>query len=212
MVGRKMIGEEERTRCPECGLILYQTVSQCPRCLAPISAAQAGPPMVERIYEPEVLERGPRERKDIKRIVAVIMVIVIVILLVLALSIHFIIPRIDLKLITVYKESTGLVVNLDSKVQNEGTLSIQHLKLNITVYNSTVGVVAKARYNLSDLEAHSSHSFDNVYFFGDQYENYHLVITVQFESEGNAFTEVYHHDVKEYMYYRFEDKFSQWGA
>ena len=207
-----MIGEEERTRCPECGLILYQSVTQCPRCLAPIDAAQARPPMVERIYEPEVLERGPRERMSFKRIASIILVIVIVALLVIALSIHFIIPRIDLKVITVYKESSGLLINLDSKVQNEGTLGISHLELNITAYNTMGEVVAKARYNLSDLDAHSSHGFDNVYFFGDQYEDYLIVITVKFESEGNDFAEVYQHQVGEYMYYRFEDKFSQWGA
>ncbi len=207
-----MIGDEERTRCSECGLILYQSVSQCPRCYAPTGAAQTKPPVVERIYEPEVLERGPGERKNLGRIVSIIIVIVIVALLVIALSIHFIIPRIDLKVITVYKESSGLVINLDSKVQNEGTLGIQQLKLNVTVVNSTGGIVAKGRYNLSDLDAHSSHSFDNVYFFGDQYEYYHIFITVQFESEGKEYTKIYQHTVKEYMYYRFEDRFSQWGA
>lgn len=72
--------------------------------------------------------------------------------------------------------------------------------------------MARGDYNLTDLDAHSSHNFDNVYFFGDQYDKYHINVTIKFESEGKDYSETFHHTADKYMLIRFEDKFMKWGG
>ncbi|UCE74305.1 MAG: hypothetical protein JSV56_01000 [Methanomassiliicoccales archaeon] len=206
-----MMGEEN-SRCPECGLVLYQEVPQCPRCFAIIKPPPSEGPMVERVYEEEVVKKTPKERKDIKRTSLILITLIIVICIIIALSYNFIIPRIELNVITRYRESTGLSINLDSKVNNEGTLSIQYFTMNITITNSSDILVAKGDYFIADLDAHSSHNLDNIHFFGDQYEPYRITIKVNFEAEGKDYSENYEHTVSESMYINYEDKFMQWGG
>ena len=208
-----MIGNEGHTRCPECGLIIYKDVSECPRCFALIKPMPSKPsPTVEKVYTEEISESPPKEGKDVRRIATIIIVIIIVASVVIALSYYFLIPRIELKIITVYRESSGLAINVDSKLKNEGTLNIQNFLMNITVLNSSDGVVVKGNYNLSDLDAHSSHKFDNIYFFGDQYDKYHITIAISFESSGKVYSKNFSHTVKEYMQVRFEDTYMKWGG
>ncbi|UCG69406.1 MAG: hypothetical protein JSV09_16820 [Thermoplasmata archaeon] len=204
--------DDENPRCPECGLILYQPVSQCPRCLCAIGPLPPESPMVERVYVPEIAEKTPKERKDVRRIAMIILVIAVIACLILVLSFHFIIPRLDLKVITQYREGSALSINLDSKIQNDGTLDIQDFSMNITIFNTSGGVVAEGDYYLADLGAHSVHKFDNINFFGDQYEPYHIIIAVNFESDGKEYSEVFEHNVKEYILQRFEDKVERWGG
>lgn len=212
MVGSKMM-DNENPRCPECGLILYQSVSQCPRCLCFITPpASPDSPLVERVYVPEIAEKSPKVRKNVRRSVSIILVIVIVACIIIVLSFHFIIPRLDLKVITAYSEGSAMVINLDSKVQNDGTLDIIDFSLNITVFNSSGGVVAKGDYYLADLDAHSSHRFDNIYFFGDHYEPYRITIAVNFESDGKQYSENFEHNVEEYILQSFEDRVESWGG
>lgn len=207
-----MLGNEGNTRCPECDLVLYQPVSECPRCFAPIDMAPTKSTMVERVYEDEVVQKTPKERKDIKRIISIILIIVVVACLLLTLSYHFLIPRIELNIITVYKENSGLVINVDSKVNNEGTLDVQHFTMNLTVLDENQDVVARGNYYLADLNPHSSHSFNNTYFYGDQYVDYNLVIKIRFECSGKDYSKSFNHTIKEYIFMRFEDKFMQWGG
>ena len=207
-----MMGNEASMSCPECGLTLYQEVSECPRCRAPIRPVAAVAPVVERIYEHEVVDTSPKEKGGFKRPIVIISVIIIVALLIISLSYFFLIPRIGLSVVTVYREGSGLSILVDSKVKNEGTLNIQHLTLNITVVNASGGVVASGGYYIPDLEARSSHSFDNIHFIGDQYEPYRINVKVHFEASGSDYTESYDHSVDEYMFSKFEDKFTKWGG
>ncbi len=206
-----MIGEEGNTLCPECGLVLYQSVSQCPRCLAPIAPMPSQPQMVERVYVPE-MEKAPKERKDPRRTTMIIIVIAVIALVILSLSYHYIIPRLEINVVSQYRETSGLSINLDSKVLNEGTLDIKHLSLNITIMNSSGGVVARGEHYDASLSAHSSKSFDNIQFFGDQYERYRIVIRVEFESSGKGFNETYTHHVSNAMLIQYEDRYMQWGG
>ncbi len=73
-------------------------------------------------------------------------------------------------------------------------------------------MVLKGNHYLADLDAHSSHNFDNIYFFGDQYENYHITIKLSFESSGKDYSKNFSHTVKEYMLVRFEDTYVKWGG
>lgn len=206
------MGNEGTMRCPECGLTLYQEVAECPRCRSPIGPAEARTPVVERIYEHEAVDTSPKEKGGFKRPAVIISVIIIVALLLVSLSYFFLIPRIELSVVTVYREGSGLSILVDSKVKNEGTLNIQHLTLNITVTNTSGGVVASGGYYIPDLEARSSQSFDNIHFLGDQYEPYRINVKVHFEAAGSDYTENYNHPVDEYMFSKFEDTFTKWGG
>jgi len=207
-----MIGEEEIRHCPECGLTLYQDVSQCPRCLAQLKPITMETPMMERVYVPEITEKPPKEGKDVRKFVSIIIILIIVAILIIALSYHFLIPRLELKVITEYRESSGLAINVDSKLKNEGTLSIQNFYMNITVLNSSLGMVARGEYNLSDLEAHSSYKFDNIYFYGDQYDKYMILIQINFESDGKDYSKIFDHTVDENMRIKYEDSIFSWGG
>ncbi|UCE36481.1 MAG: hypothetical protein JSW00_13290 [Thermoplasmata archaeon] len=217
-----MIGEEGIWLCPECGLKLYQPVSQCPRCHLlitpqpitpqPPSQPPSQPAVVQGTYYPEMTQKPPKEEKNVKRTMMIILVIVIAACLIIVLSYHFVIPRIELKVVTVYRESSGLSINVDSKLMNEGTLDIKHFSMNITVLNSSNEVVANGVHNVSSVDAHSKKSFDNIQFFGDQYEPYKIVIKIEFESGGKGYSEEYRHKVGKYMHSNFEDKFLKWGG
>jgi hypothetical protein len=206
-----MMGDETR-RCPECGLTLFRDVDQCPRCFAHITSYGEEAPIIERIYEPGPGEKPPKEKKNVRRIFTVIFVLIIVVLIVIALAFSYLIPRIEITLISDYRESTGLSINMDFKLKNEGTLGIQHYSMNVTIYNSSGGVVAEKDYYISDVDPHTTEKFDNIHFFGDQYEHYKITIEVEFESEGKGYDKTYEHKVSDAMQYRWEDTFSQWGG
>jgi hypothetical protein len=206
-----MMGKET-SNCPECGLTLYRQVDQCPRCFAPISPMGEETPIVERIYEPGPGEKPPKEKKNVRRVFAVIFVLIIVVIIVFAIAFNYLIPRIELKLISDYKESSGLSINMDFKVKNEGTLGIQHYSMNVTIFDESGGVVAEKDYYVSDVDPHTQEKFDNIHFFGDQFEHYKITIEVEFESEGKGYDMNHEHKVKEAMQYRWEDTFSQWGG
>ena len=206
-----MVGEEVN-QCPECGLTLYREVSQCPRCFATIQSMDSLPPMVEQVYEPGPGEKAPKERKNTRRTFALIFVLIIVAIIVFALAFNFLIPRTDIKVITAYRESSGLAINFDFKVKNEGTLGIQHYSMNVTVYNSSGGVVVKKDYYVSDIDPHTAAKFDNINFFGDQYEIYKITLEIDFESEGKMYEKTYNHKVSEAMQLRWEDSFVEWGG
>lgn len=203
-----MMDEGQNNRCPECGLILYQEVSQCPRCLAPISAASAQP-IVEQVY---ISDRPPKEKKNVKRTATIILVIAVVAILIITMSYQFIIPRLDLKVITVYRESSGLSINVDSKIKNEGTLSLKDFSMNITILNESGGVVARGEHYISSVDAHSEEKFDNIQFYGDQVDPYTINIEIDFESSGRSYSETFRHSSDKYMLMRFEDGISQWGG
>jgi hypothetical protein len=207
-----MMDDKTFGKCPECGLKLFKQVPNCPRCSAPIASATTQHPMVERVYIPDLGESGPSEERNVRRTATVIFVIVIAAILLIMLSYNFIIPRTELNIISVYRESTGLVINFDTKVENLGTLDIQHYTMNVTITNSSDGVVAKGDYYVSDLDAHTTESFDNIYFFGDQFERYTIEIWVRFESSGEDYNETFTHTVDENMLIRYEDSFINWGG
>jgi hypothetical protein len=206
-----MMGEENQ-RCPECGLILYREVSQCPRCFATISPMASMPPTIQRVYETPASEKAPKEKKDVRRTGTIIFVLVVIALIVLTLTYNFLIPRVELNVITAYREGTGLSINVDSKIQNLGTLAITRFSMNITIMNESSGIVAKENYYLADLDAHSSHGFDNINFYGDQFEAYRISIKIDFESEGGQYSDNYEHTVTGSILQRWEDKFMQWGG
>jgi hypothetical protein len=202
----------EVNRCPECGLTLYREVAQCPRCFATIQPSDSLPPMVERIYEPGPEEKAPKEGKNPRRTFTIIFVLIVVAIIVIALAFNFLIPRMDLKIITAYRESSGLSINVDFKIRNEGTLGIQHYSMNVTVFNSSGGVVAEKDYYVSDVDPKTTEKFDNINFFGDQYEKYKITMEIEFESEGKNYDKTFDHTVSEAMQIQWEDSFLEWGG
>jgi hypothetical protein len=170
------------------------------------------PPTIQRVYETPASEKAPKEKKDVRRTGTIIFVLVVIALIVLTLTYNFLIPRVELNVITAYREGTGLSINVDSKIQNLGTLAITRFSMNITIMNESSGIVAKENYYLADLDAHSSHGFDNINFYGDQFEAYRISIKIDFESEGGQYSDNYEHTVTGSILQRWEDKFMQWGG
>jgi hypothetical protein len=168
--------------------------------------------MVEQVYEPGPGEKAPKERKNARQTFVIIFVLAIVAIIVIGIAFNFIIPRMDIKVLTAYRESSGLSINLDFKVKNQGTLGIQHYSMNVTVYNSSGGVVARKDYYISDIDPHTDATFDNLHFFGDQYEKYKVTMEIDFESDGKGFEKTFDHTVTEAMQINWEDSFVEWGG
>jgi hypothetical protein len=84
--------------------------------------------------------------------------------------------------------------------------------MNVTVYNSSGGVVAKKDYYVSDIDPHTAAKFDNINFFGDQYEKYKITLEIDFESEGKMYETTFNHQVSDAMQLRWEDSFVEWGG
>ncbi len=208
--------EKEQIRCKNCGLIIYRYTPECPRCFARIERVTS-PEMESAKYtsfaHPPTAE--PKESKlfiNKKRLAILVSIIIIVAVVLSFLSYYFILPRTEIKIITVYREASGMAILIDTEIENVGTLEIKHFTMNISVMDENDDMVAEGDYYLNDLGSHDSHGFDNIYFKGDQYLKYRISIKIKFESSGKEHSKNFDHTTSEYMWIKYEDHYLEWGG
>lgn len=208
--------EKEQIRCKNCGLIIYRYTPECPRCFASIERTTS-PETVSVKYTqfspPPTTE--PKESKlfiNKKRLAIIITIIIIGAVVLSFLSYYVILPRTEIKIVTVYREASGMAILIDTEIENVGTLEIKHFTMNISVMDEDEDVVAEGDYYLNDLASHDSHGFDNIYFKGDQYLDYHITIEIKFESSGKEHSKNFDHTTDEYMWIKYEDQYLEWGG
>lgn len=126
----------------------------------------------------------------------------VVIVVVLAIY-QYVLPRTDVKVITVFHEGSLNVINVNVKLRNDGNGEITDIQVGVTVRNATSTFIHQI-YNRSALPPSSDVEF-KPYFFGDQYEIYHIAVEVSFVSHGVDFAREFSYTAKDYMTLRFED-------
>ena len=156
--------------------------------------------------EPEVLSaridepNKPRGVKGKKQVILGLMLVGLVILAGAGLY-YYIIPRVEVELITVYHEgaggaSSGGFINVNTKVQNTGTKTLEdvNVTLKITKYNSekTEAKTEVTYYNIGRGENREP----KLDFMGDHYEPYTITLKIQFTASGNNYEKEFTYEVE----------------
>jgi len=118
-----------------------------------------------------------------RRVWAVVMVIA---LLACAVWLYGV-PRTDAELVVRYNEGLLGGVNIDARVENHGTRTLEALTVTIAVQDSTDTPVAEAAEWDGTVSAHADASLEAVHFKGDQWETYHIFVSWEFDSAGSHF-------------------------
>ena len=127
----------------------------------------------------------------------------------------FAIPRVDVTVKTWYFEGFQNTIVIDAKVQNDGTVDVNNLDLNITVMK-VVGdneiFITDLTYDHSQIGPRTEEKVDSVTFYDDQTDEYILLVQVSYDAGGKSIDESYTHYIdKPYMNMVFEDKVFEWG-
>ena len=122
----------------------------------------------------------------------------------------------NLEIITVYNEGiggggTGGLININTKLKNVGTVSIDELVITITTLNSSNyqmhRLISPDNY-LSPSEDHEVRQN----FIGNHYETYYIQINIAFYSNGKNYNKTLSHKTYEDpMNIKFEDEIFDWG-
>ena len=153
--------------------------------------------------------------KGKKPIILGVIIIVIIILIANALYI-FILPRVDLKIVTLYNEGiggggTGGMININTKLKNSGTVSITDIDITITVFNVTNVQRGELESTGNTLSPAEDHEF-KLNFIGNHYLTYYIFIDISFYASGEEYTKSYSYKTYEDpMNIKFEDEVSDWG-
>ena len=147
----------------------------------------------------------------------IIGVIVIVVIILVANALYmFIIPRVNLEIITLYNEGiggggTGGMININTKLKNSGTVSIEDIDITIIVMNETNvqrDELESTGITLSPSEDHEL----KLNFIGNHYLTYFIFVDVTFYASGDEYTKSYSYKTYEDpMNIKFEDDVSDWG-
>ena len=147
----------------------------------------------------------------------IIGILLIVIIIVVANVLYFfVIPRVNLEVITLYNEGiggggTGGMININTKLKNSGTVSIEDLEITITIINETNfqrGELESSGLTLSPSEDEEL----KLNFIGNHYLTYYIFIDLVFYANGDEYTKSYSYKTYEDpMNIKFEDDISDWG-
>ncbi len=150
-----------------------------------------------------------------KAIIVGVVVIVIIILLANALY-FFVLPRVNLEIITVYNEGiggggTGGMININTKLENIGTLKLDDLTITITVLNSTK--YQMDRLVTSNIQISPSNDKEiKLNFIGNHYETYYIELELSFYSNQDDYKKSYSYVTHEDpMNIKYEDEIFEWG-
>jgi hypothetical protein len=127
------------------------------------------------------------------------------ILLVSIVSYAFI-PRVELKMKTDFVQTpSGIFVICEAS--NSGTVLIEDLAVSFTVYNETEEIMNATSFSAIVLKR-GELADSYVHYFGDQFESYNIIITVDFVSYGRIIHRTLTHLAKDHMRLSFEDSVS----
>jgi flagellar basal body-associated protein FliL len=181
---------------------------QIPTCH--IQLAIGGP----TIRKPKTDDTKPKVRGK-KAIIVGVIVIAIIILLANVLYL-FVLPRVNLEIITVYNEGvggggTGGMININTKLKNIGTVKIDDLTITVTVFNSTDHQMDKLVSPDNQISPSNDREI-KINFIGNHYETYYIEVELSFYSNQKNYDDDYSYKTYEdSMNIKFEDEIFEWG-
>jgi hypothetical protein len=172
--------------------------------------------------EPEVIQtsvKGKTDKPKVKGKRAVYIGLVVIALIILAsMGLYsYVLPRVDVELVTVYHESTGGVassgsINLNTQIRNEGTKKVEDLNVSIIISDPDTGEVQEQLSDSFNSISRGDKKEPRMEFFGDHYEPYKVTIMVSFQSSGKAYIREYIYNIEkdDAMNLIFEERIFEW--
>lgn len=137
----------------------------------------------------------------------VIAIIALGIILILLISYLYIIPRTRLTVKTLFNENfSGIAVGC--YIKNSGNRDIKDFSIYMEIRNSTKVVMDSCNYSRKLIEPGEDFFTPNLQFYGDQYEEYTIILEIEFWSEDKLYKETIKHTAKDYLNLKWEDKIS----
>ena len=107
---------------------------------------------------------------------------------------------------------TGGLINVNSKIENSGTVEARDFQISVSVYNSTRKLLTNSTFTQDILSPGQSHEV-KLSTQGNCYENFYITVEIQFQTSDNDYYEKYNYETHEdAMNIGFEDSIYNWGA
>ena len=158
-----------------------------------------------------------KEKIKGKKFVVLFVVTILLSLLISQILYLYVIPRVTLDVRTVYHEATGGggtggLINVNSKIINSGTVEARGVEISVKLLNSNKSVLVNKSYYQNILSPGESHELKLI-TNGNCYEDYYIIVEIQFETSNSEFIEKYNYKTHEdVMNIGFEDSIFQWGS
>jgi len=137
---------------------------------------------VREVEAEDAGEAAPVKKRRGRLMLAVAIILVVVLIPMLY---FVVIPRTELTLKVYYNESVLNQINVDSELRNGGTVAVDDLTLEISVVNSTDQEMGEHNYTVGSIAPFSGpERLEAITFRGSQYEDYTIMIDLQFSSGG----------------------------
>lgn len=150
---------------------------------------------VREVEAEEIEESIPAKRRRGKLMLAVAAVLVVVLI---PLLYFVVIPRTELTLKVYYNESVLNQINVDSELRNGGTVAVDDLTLEISVVNSSDQEMGGQNYTVRSIAPFSGpEKLEAITFRGSQYDEYTIIIDLQFSSGGRGYSGHWSHGTEE---------------
>ena len=152
-----------------------------------------------------------------KRAVITLVIMIILIIILAQVLYYYVIPRVTIDARTVYHEATGGggtggLINVNSKIENSGTVEARDFQVSVSVYNSTRKLLTNSTYTKSILSPGQSHEV-KLSAQGNCYEDFYIIVEIQIQTSGDDYYEKYNYKTYEdAMNIGFEDSIFSWGA
>jgi hypothetical protein len=143
------------------------------------AAEGRGVQVVEYTPHAEVPRVGSRARL----VVAILLMFIMIIP-----ALYFVaIPRADAELVIEYNEGVVGGINVDARIENSGTRTLEDVKVTILVQNSTDVRMAEPSQFTGQVSAHNNQGMDAISFNGDQWDTYHIFVEYSFDCAGQTY-------------------------
>ncbi|HID71536.1 MAG TPA: hypothetical protein EYP29_02175 [Thermoplasmata archaeon] len=133
----------------------------------------------------------------------------LLVVLLLVMTYIFVIPRVELRVTTVYHQSFS-GTSVQTKIENKGTYDIEYMKVNLTALRKEDGKVVASKLELVKLLEPKRAFKIGFTFEGGQMKTYLLILEIDFESKGMDYNKSFEYEIKDYMNNNWEEKIKDW--
>ncbi len=136
----------------------------------------------------KVVEYTPNAGGPKVRATARTALIILILAMILVPLLYFVaIPRADAELIIEYNEGLVGGINVDARIDNKGTRTMEDVTITILVQNSTDVRMSDPSHFIGRVSAHNWQGMNAISFTGDQWDTYHIFVEYSFDCAGRTY-------------------------
>lgn len=179
-----------------------------------VESDDSEPRIIQQNIEKEEKRKSPKGKK----LILYTLFIITIIIFAGAGIYYYIIPRVEVELVTVYHEGTGGassggIINVNTQISNKGTRIIENINISLEVIDpetNEVMVSFDAFFNKINQGGIEEPKLD---FMGDHFKAYSIKVKLDFSASGNYYSKEYFYEVEENdaMNLFFREEISEWG-